>query len=154
MFLGENLWLDLHAPPIGIFHRSGNVVILRSVRKPNRRHRKVRGVGALVVKDRHFLPEGECIGLGCRTCDECSQETNGGWKRRFRPSSARAPTAPRAFGTLGTTAALGALGAGTGLLSPVLLLFFLFLLFAAGLSAAPSGRSRGLAFVNCCICRA
>ena len=58
------------------------------------------------------------------------------------------PCCLRSLWTLGTLAAFGALRAGTGLLPLLLLLFFLFLLFAAGLSAAPSGRSRGLAFVN------
>ena len=91
-FLTKDARLNLDFTPVRVFDWRRDVMILRSVRKPNRRQSKVRGACTLVVKDRHFLPEGESIGLGRRTCDECAQDTTGGRKRRFGFPSARALT--------------------------------------------------------------
>ena len=124
-------------------------MILRSVRKPNRRHHKVRGIGTLVVKDRHFLPGRRVHRLGgaeLATSAPKRQTAAGSEGFGLRPPEPLLP--PEPLEPLEPRLPLELFGAGTGLLSPVLLLFFLFLLFAAGLSAAPSGRSRGLAFVN------
>ena len=125
-FLTKNARLNLDSTPVRVFDRRRNIVTLRSVRKPNRRQSKVHGACTLVVIDRHFLPEGESIGLERRTCDERAQETNGGRKRRFGFPSARGLTSP------GALAALGALGAG---LLP--LLFFLVFFFFSPLDPLP-----------------